>query len=250
VAEPGLCVVVGATGALGRATVERLVARGQRVLAVARSADDLAALAGGLSGVTTCVADLGDDVAISTIREALDGPVRMAVFAAGLAVQGSVETIAPGDLVRGADLKQGGLLRLVRAVDGHLVRGSRIVVFAGSLGREPSASSAAQGAANAGVFNLMRQLSDVYGTRGVSTHTLSPGPTDTPRLRAMAARTASEGGADVADVWASYAAATSLGRLPTPAEIGWAVGILLDPEAEVLHGGVLTLDAGAQRGIH
>ena len=245
-----LCVVVGATGSFGRAVTERLVARGQRVLGVGRHEGDLAALAREVPEVTGCVADIADDSSIRAIRVALDAPVRMAVFAAGLPIAGSVETVAPGDLARGADIKLGGLLRLVRAVDSRLVRGSRIVMFAGSLGFEPKPSSAGPGAINAGVFNLMRQLGDVYGPRGITTHTLSPGPADTPRLHALVERAAAERGVTVEEQWASCAAGTSLGRLPTTDEIAWAVAMLLDPEADVLHGAVLHLDAGGHRSIH
>ena len=98
-----LCVVVGATGSFGRAVTERLVARGQRVLGVGRHEGDLAALAREVPEVTGCVADIADDSSIRAIRVALDAPVRMAVFAAGLPIAGSVETVAPGDLARGAD---------------------------------------------------------------------------------------------------------------------------------------------------
>jgi NAD(P)-dependent dehydrogenase (short-subunit alcohol dehydrogenase family) len=248
--EADLCVVVGATGAFGRAVTERLVGRGQRVLGVGRHEADLTALAAEVPGVTPCVADIADDDATAAITSALDGPVRMAVFAAGLPIAGSVETVAPGDLARGADIKLGGLLRLVRAVDAHLVPGSRIVMFAGSLGFEPKPSSAGPGAINAGVFNLMRQLGDVYGPRGITTHTLSPGPADTPRLHALVERAAAEKGISVEEQWATYAAGTSLGRLPTLGEVAWAVTMLLDPEASVMHGGVIHLDAGGHRSIH
>jgi NAD(P)-dependent dehydrogenase (short-subunit alcohol dehydrogenase family) len=251
-ADASLSVVVGATGTLGRAVTERLVARGQRVLAVGRRHPDLDALAAQVHGVTACVADIADDAAVDTVRDALDAldaPVRMAVFAAGLPIAGSVETIAPADLARGADIKLGGLLRLVRAADGRLGPGSRIVMFAGTLGIEPKPSSAGPGAINAGVLNLMRQLGDVYGPRGVTTHTLVPGPTDSPRLRALVERAAREKGITTGEQWASYAAGTSLGRLPTVDQIAWAVALLLDPEADVMHGGVLHLDAGGQRSI-
>jgi len=33
-------------------------------------------------------------------------------------------------------------------------------------------------------------------------------------------------------------------------ELAWAVELLLDPEADLLHGSVLYLDAGGHRGIH
>ncbi len=249
-ASATLCVVVGATGAVGRPVTERLVARGMRVLAVGRGADALAELAADVPGVRTLEADVGDDSAEAAIREAVDEPVRMAVFAAGLPIAGSVETVSPSDLARSADIKLGGLLRLVRAVDARLVPGSRIVMFAGTLGLEPKPTSAGPGAINAGVLNLMRQLGDVYGPRGVTTHTLSPGPTDSPRLRALVQRAADERGISFEEQWQSYAAGTSLGRLPTVDQLAWAVALLLDPEADVMHGGVLNLDAGGQRGIH
>lgn len=96
----------------------------------------------------------------------------------------------------------------------------------------------------------MRQLSLLYGPRGVTTHTVSPGPADTPRLRRIVTAVAEEQGRAVDAVWASYVAENSLGRLPTADEFAWGVTLLLDPEADLLHGSVLYLDAGGHRGIH
>jgi NAD(P)-dependent dehydrogenase (short-subunit alcohol dehydrogenase family) len=245
-----VALVVGATGAIGSAAVARLAARGLRVIAVARSSPYLEKLAADVPGVVPCVADIGSNDAIETINAAIDAPVRLAVFAAGLPVRGSVVTIDPDLLAVGAGIKLGGVLRMVRAVDPHLQRGSRIVCFAGSLGLEPRATEAGPGAINAGLFNLMRQLSLNYGPRGITTHTISPGPADTPRLRAIAETVAAESGRPYDEVWASYTSANSLGRLPTADEIAWGVTLLLDPEADVMHGGVLYLDAGGHRGIH
>lgn len=50
-------------------------------------------------------------------------------------------------------------------------------------------------------------------------------------------------------MWQGYLDANSLGRLPTADEIAWAVALLLEPQADLLHGSVLTLDAGGHRGI-
>jgi NAD(P)-dependent dehydrogenase (short-subunit alcohol dehydrogenase family) len=255
VCPDGLGVVVGATGTIGRAVVGRLTRRGMPVLAVARGVAELAALAAGCDLVTACPADIGSNDAIGAISSALAGPelagpVRIAVFAAGLPVRGSADSIDPDALAAGANIKVGGLLRLLHAVRDRLVPGSRFVAFAGSLGLEPRAHEAGPGAVNAAVFNLMRQISLLYGPRGVTTHTLSPGPADTPRLRRIAAAVAAERGVDVGLVWREYAAQNSLGRLPTVDELAWAVELLLDPEADLLHGSVLYLDAGGHRGIH
>jgi NAD(P)-dependent dehydrogenase (short-subunit alcohol dehydrogenase family) len=243
-------VVVGATGAIGEAVVRRLTGRGLPVLAVARSKTDLDALAASCDLVTGCPADIGSNEATSVISGALTRPVRMAVFAAGLPVRGSADSIDPDALAAGTNIKLGGLLRLLHAVRDRLGPGSRFVTFAGSLGLEPRAHEAGPGAVNAGVFNLMRQISLLYGPRGVTTHTLSPGPADTPRLRRIVTTVAAERGAAEEDVWQEYVAQNSLGRLPVASELAWAVEMLLAPEADVLHGSVLYLDAGGHRGIH
>ena len=191
---PDLCVVVGATGAMGTDITLRLARRGLRVLAVARSGDDLEKLTAADERIIPCIADIADDSAIESISAQVDSPVRMALFAAGLPVRGSADTIQPGDLAMATNIKVGGLVRLLHAVRGHLVDGSRFVTIAGSLGLEPGPLDAVPGTANAAVLNLMRQLSALYGPRGVTTHTIAPGPVDTPRLRAFIDTEATETG--------------------------------------------------------
>jgi NAD(P)-dependent dehydrogenase (short-subunit alcohol dehydrogenase family) len=264
-----VAVVVGATGAIGSAVVGRLVDKGLEVLAVARHEAALAGIA--RAQVHPCVADIGTDAAVAAVGAGLaavmagsadvDGPgsgvgvglagrrLRLVVFAAGLPVRGSVETIEPSMLGVGVDIKVGGVLRLVRAAGPYLSPGSRIVTFAGSLGLEPRGTEAGPGVVNAAVFNLMRQLSIVHGPRGVTTHTISPGPADTPRLRRIVEAVAAERGESFDAVWASYAAENTLRRLPTAREVAWGVELLLADEADLLHGSVLYLDAGGHRAI-
>ncbi|MFE5708807.1 SDR family NAD(P)-dependent oxidoreductase, partial [Rhodococcus koreensis] len=248
VTSPELCVVVGATGAMGTEITLRLARRGLRVLAVARSADDLEKLAAADERIAPCTADIAHDDAIETISAQVDSPVRLALFAAGLPVRGSADTIPPGDLAVATNIKVGGLLRLLHAVRDQLVDGSRFVTIAGSLGLEPGPLDAAPGTANAAVFNLMRQLSALYGPKGVTTHTIAPGPVDTPRLRAFVETESAETGRDAEEIWERYRAKTTLGRLPTLGEIGWIVETLLAPEAAVLHGSVLNVDGGTRHG--
>ncbi len=133
---------MGATGTIGAAVVRRLTGRGLPVLAVARGKASLDELAAGCELVTTCAADIGRNEATSIISSALTGPVRMAVFAAGLPVRGSADSIDPDALAAGSNIKLGGLLRLLHAVRDRLVPGSRSVTFAGSLGLEPRAHEA------------------------------------------------------------------------------------------------------------
>ncbi len=248
----GLHVVVGATGAVGRAVTARLVAGGRRVLAVARDRGALDSLAAEHGGelVDVCAADLGADQAVPVLARAVEErgePVALALFAAGLPVTGSVDVIEPNGLALAAGLKAAGTTRLLRAVQGRLVPGSRIVAIAGSLGFEPGPRDAAPGAANAALVNLMKQVAQLYGPRGVVVHTLAPGPLHTPRLRAFAEVRAAESGSAAADILAGYRDRTELGYLPDPDDIAWLVETLLAPQAAMLHGSVLFPDAGVRR---
>lgn len=244
----GCAVVVGASGALGSAVTARLVGRGLQVVAVARSEGSLDGLAEHGDRIIRCAADIADDTAVERIREALPGPVDLALFAAGLPVRGSVMTIEPSLLAVGADTKIGGVVRLLHAVRGHLRPRSRFAAVAGTLGIEPGASEAGPGAINAGLINLMKQIGLNLGPTGATVHTLVPGPMDTPRLRRIADAIAEERGVPLAEVWAAYEAKVSLGRLPRVEEVAWAVELLLAPEADVWHGTVMHLDAGGLHG--
>lgn len=244
-------MVTGATGALGSAIVACLRSAGLRVIAVARSQSALEQLAHGDEGVVPVVADLGDDDAIASIAAALDGPIRIAVHAAGLPPSGTVETITAAEITRGVDVKIGGLVRLLRAVEPRLDEGSRIVVLGGHYGFEPSPMAPLAGMVNAALGNLMRALADHWGRRGVTVHLIAPGPVESPRMDAIAERTAARRGAGTTagDVLDEYRAGSPLGRLTTIEEVAWAVGILLAPEAAALHGATLSLDLGRRRGI-
>lgn len=244
-----LAVVVGATGAFGQAIVDRLAAAGLGVVAVARSADSLAALRERVPGLVPCAADIASDASVETIAAALDRPVRMIVHGPGVGVAGGILSAPTVTLVEAVNIKVGGLLRLVRAADGRLATGSRIVAIGGHYGFEPTAYAASAGVANAALMNAVRQLSLAYGPRGVTAHLIAPGPADTERLRRVAADRATLRGIAVDEVLANMLADSSIGRFTTPGQVAWAVAILLAPEADAMTGSSLMLDSGRRRGL-
>lgn len=242
-------VVVGATGAFGAVMVERLLARGLGVLAVARRPEALATLAAQQPGLRLCQADIAQDSAIEAIRAAVPGPVRMVVHGPGVAVGGGVLDIDTEALVDAVNIKVGGLLRLVRAVDGHLQPDSRLVAIGGHYGLEPTAYAAAAGVANAALVNVVRQLSLAYGARGVTAHLIAPGPADTERLRRVAADRAALNHSTVEAVLDAMRAESSHHMFTEPGQVAWAVETLLAPEARAMTGSTLMLDAGRRRGL-
>jgi NAD(P)-dependent dehydrogenase (short-subunit alcohol dehydrogenase family) len=249
-AEREACaILVGATGAFGTAITRRLLDAGLGVIAVARSADSLQALTAQYPGVRACAADIGNDSAIAAIAAAIDKPVRMLVHGPGVALVGGILTAPTESMVDAVNTKVGGLLRLVRAADAQLTAGSRIVAIGGHYGLEPTAYAAAAGVANAALLNVVRQLSMAYGPRGITAHTIVPGPADTDRLRRLAATRAEQRGCSTDDVLDEMRAESSLGALSTPEQIAWAVTLLLAPEADAMTGSSLMLDAGRRRGL-
>lgn len=240
-----IAVVTGATGTLGSAVVALLAQRGLAVLAVSRSGDAVGA------GETACVsADLGHDAAIEAIRTALPpGELAMVVHAVGLPGSPGVTSVDPAMLAVAVGLKAGGFLRLVRALDDRIARGSRFVAVGGHLGIEPTEHAPLAGVGNAALANLVRQLVGPLGRRGASVHLAAPGPFESPRVEALIQAKASGGGIDAAQVRAAMVADTPLGHLPSAHDIASVIVGLLDPAADALTGSTLFLDGGARRGI-
>jgi NAD(P)-dependent dehydrogenase (short-subunit alcohol dehydrogenase family) len=227
----------------------RLAADGLCVVAVARHGAALQALASQVPGLRPCVPDIADDSAIEALRSQLDAPVRLVVQGAGVATAGGVLAVPTAAVVDAVNIKVGGMLRLVRAVDEHLVRGSRLVAIGGHYGFEPSAYAATAGVANAALANLIRQLSWAYGERGVTAHLVAPGPADTERVHRVAAARGQRDGLATEAVLDQMRAESAIGAFTTPEQVAWAMSLLLAPEADALAGGTLFMDAGRRRGL-
>lgn len=244
-----IAVVVGATGEFGGAIVRRLANEGLRIVAVARTEAALDSLREQVPDVVPCVADIASDDAIAAISAALDGPVKIVVHGPGLSQPGGVLDIAPKALAEAVNIKAGGMLRLVRAVDAKLASDARLVAIGGHYGFEPSDYASAPGVANAALANLVKQLALAYGKRGITAHLIAPGPADTPRLRAIAARRAEKRGVAAETVLEEMRDESCIGQFTTPEQVAWAVTMLLAPEAVAVTGSSWMLDAGRRRGL-
>jgi NAD(P)-dependent dehydrogenase (short-subunit alcohol dehydrogenase family) len=239
-----LAIVSGGAGAIGQVIVRALVTHGLGVLIIGRTApSELPA------GTSFLSADLTDDSAIGTIRATINAPVRAIVHCVGVPVAGGVLQAGTDAILGAVNVKANGLLRLVRAADGHFVAQSRIIAIGGHYGLEPTAYAATAGVANAALINLSRQLSLAYGPRGITAHVIAPGPADTERLRNVAAARAAQRGVGVEEVFAELKAESSLGAFTTPEQVAWAVTMLLAPEADAMTGSTLMLDSGRRRGL-
>lgn len=233
-------VVAGASGALGSAISDALRARGLAVLGLARHGNESA----GLMEV-----DLRDEDSVASVADRVDGAVRALVHVAGPPLAGGVANVDTGSVLEAVDVKVNGLLRLVRAVDDRFVAGSRIVAVTGHLGYDPVPASVSAGVANAALAALVRQLAAAYGRRGVTCHAVAPGPVDSPRVDRLIEHLADAGGLSAQDARQRLLDEASVDRFATPADVAWAVALLLDDAATVMNGSTIFLDGGRRTSI-
>jgi len=247
-------VVVGAGGAIGAYIVGALVDAGLRVVGVGRDADRMAPLAARHGErFAACLTDIASDDAIAAIHAAVDVPggaaVAMVVHAAGVPVAGGVKTAATQAVVEACNVKVAGFMRLVRAVEPRLRRGSRLVAIGGHYGFEPSPYAATAGVAIAGLANVVRQMSWAYGGDGITSHLVAPGPADTERLHQVMIHRAAAAGSTAEAELDALRSESAIGGLTTPGQVAWAVRMLLAPEADALAGSSLMLDSGRRKGL-
>lgn len=242
-----MIVLAGATGAMGSQICESLARKGHQILAIARTESALSSLVKVSDNIIPCVADISKDVSIDVIKGMITSPVDMVLQGAGVATAGGVLNAPIGAVIDSVNIKVGGMLRLVRAADSALAQDSRLVAIGGHYGFEPTAYAATAGVANAALINLIKQLSLAYGPRGVTSHLIAPGPTETDRLYRVASDRAQRDGKGIDEILNAMKAESSLGAFTTISQVVWAVELLLAKEACALTGSTLFMDAGRRK---
>lgn len=246
-----VAVVVGAGGEIGQHITDALIRTGLTVLGVGRSHKSTEQLVARHKpgSFRPVIADIASDSCMEIISGALDAPVAMVVHAAGVPVAGGVKAVATDAVLNACNIKVNGFIRLVRSVDAHLRRQSRLVAIGGHYGFEPSPYAATAGIGNAALANLVRQMNWAYGAQGITAHMVAPGPADTERMRRVAEDRARLSGTSAEAELEQVRSESAIGALTDPAAVGWACATLLAPEADAMAGSTLFLDAGRRKGL-
>jgi short-subunit dehydrogenase len=178
---PGRVVVLtGATAGIGRATVERLAARGAIVVAVARNADALKRLAAHVDGVVPIPCDVSGDVdraALIAEVTSQQGRIDVLISNVGIGWAGLVEDMSLEQIRSMVETNVIGSADLARLVLPDMVRrGSGDIVFTASgaswFSTPPlTVYSATKYAIEGFAEGLRREVL----TRGVRVHTVHPG---------------------------------------------------------------------------
>jgi NAD(P)-dependent dehydrogenase (short-subunit alcohol dehydrogenase family) len=183
--ENKICVVTGASGGIGAATVAVFQREGARVVGA-----DLAAAAPGDLSLKVDVTDEQQVIEMyaTTLREL--GRIDVLFNNAGIspADDGSVldTTLAAWERVQQANLRsvflccKHGIPHMLQSGGGSVINTASFVAVVGA-----ATSQISYTASKGGVLALSRELGVEFARRGVRVNALCPGPVDTPLLREL-----------------------------------------------------------------
>lgn len=237
------CLVTGAGAGIGYATVEAFIAEGARVIAIDRTAEGLADLAGRHSGLKTHVVDVTDADAVEALFADLDG-LDVLFNCAGMVATGDLLTCSPEDWTRTFDLNVTAVFHMCRHAVPLMIRsGGGSIVNMGSvissIGAAPD--RLAYGASKAAVIGLSKSIALDYAAENVRCNVICPSAVETP---SMAARI--EAMDDPVAARRAFESRQPIGRMAFTGEIAEMAVYLASDLSGCVTGSAMIMDGGAK----
>jgi NAD(P)-dependent dehydrogenase (short-subunit alcohol dehydrogenase family) len=232
------CLVTGAADGIGRATAQRLIAEGGRLLVCDLDADALAGLgAEALLRVDVTAADAPRQL-MTAAQEHLGG-LDVLVNNAGISAGAPIESLTDELWQRVLGVNLEAVFRLCRAAI-PLLKASgrgRIVNIGSVMSTHAAPGMGAYTVSKHGVAGLTRTLALELGAFGITANYIQPGAIVTGITRGVFA-------ADAAfrEFWINKAAVKRLGQ---PQDIAAAITFLASADAAFITGHGLLVDGGA-----
>jgi NAD(P)-dependent dehydrogenase (short-subunit alcohol dehydrogenase family) len=233
-------VVTGGAKGIGRATVQRFAALGDRVVALGRDEAALAAL-----DVETHVCDVTDEAAVAQVFDEI-GAVDVLVNNAGMGESAPLHRTTLESWHRHLEVNATGAFLCMRAVIGGMrERGDgAIVTVASTAGRAGVPYTSAYTASKHAVIGLTRAVAAELAGTGVRVNAVCPTFVRTDMTDRSIAQIVNSTGRTAQEAEAALAAASPLGRLLEPDEVADAIVHLASPAAAAINGQAWVLDGG------
>jgi len=238
VSKQRVAVVTAAGSGIGKATAQRLLMDGFRVVAADRDAAALARLGTehGGAALHTHVADVTDPASVEDLFAAAEalGALHVLVNGVGSICSGGLRTLALSDWQGKFDLNLTSVLLCSRAALPLLERseGDRVIVnLSSTLARVADPDTLAYGAFKAALEQMTRTMALELAPQGVRVVAVAPGPV------------ASTGGEATWDE-ERYARLNPLSRFATPHEIADVIAFVASPAARYITGTTIAVDGG------
>ena len=245
--EGRVALVTGAGRGIGKVTAELLAARGARVMAVARSESELAAL-----GFDHVVADLGSPTgckhAVAETEKRL-GPIEILIYNHGIGsaherVIWEQDSKVWEETMR---INLDGPFHLSRLVTcGMVERGyGRLVYTSSTAGQVAEFAGSAYNCSKHGLLGLMRSVAQDAGPHNVTSNAVLPGWVRTEMAERSARAEAKQRGLTVDEIWAERGKLYPPGRVVTPLEVAEVIAFLASEEASGVNGEAITVALGS-----
>jgi NAD(P)-dependent dehydrogenase (short-subunit alcohol dehydrogenase family) len=235
-------IVTGASRGIGAAVASGLDAAGARVALVARSADQLDAVAADLTNDPVVIpTDLGTaegpSEAAAAALAAFDGRLDVLVNNAGIAVRKDSETLQVDEADQLWNVNVRAALLLTAAVlPAMLEHGAGSIVSISSIsGRRGAPRRALYAATKAALDGMTRALAMEYGSRGIRANAVAPGVVDTDLWHENLAKPG------VAD---AVLEVIPTRRVSTPEEVADTVVFLASDASRAITGEIISADGG------
>jgi NAD(P)-dependent dehydrogenase (short-subunit alcohol dehydrogenase family) len=234
-------VVTGGARGIGRATVQRFAALGDRVVALGRDAAALHAL----ENAETHVCDVTDEAAVTRVFDAI-GAVDVLVNNAGMGESAPLHQTTLESWQRHLNVNATAAFLCMRAViPGMRERGEgAIVTVASTAGRAGVPYTAAYTASKHAVIGLTRAAAAELAGTGVRVNAVCPTFVRTEMTERSIAHIVTRTGRTPAQAEEALATASPLGRLLEPDEIADTVVYLASPAAAAVSGQAWVIDGG------
>jgi len=244
--EGRVALVTGAGRGIGRETAELLASRGARVMCVARSEQELAAV-----GLDYTVADLGTsegcELAVSETEKKL-GPVEIFVCNHGIG-SAHERVIWEQDLGTWDEtmrINLAGPFFLSRLVVKGMVENGygRLVFTSSTAGEVAEYAGSAYNSSKHGLLGLMRSVAQDGGAHGITSNAVLPGWVRTEMAERSARAEAKQRGITTGQVWEERAALYPPERVATPREVAEMIAFLASEESSGVSGQAIKVSLG------